>query len=97
MINNTQCFQRFFTKNWKFLSRNLKTKDEPSKIKFTETINLPKTKFPARLNPKQKEEVEKAVRSVSQIESCNCRKVIKLIFISLRQIWIRFINGKENT
>jgi hypothetical protein len=72
MIQNARNLQRFCVKNWKFLSRNLKTKAE---IKFTDTINLPKTKFPARLNPKQKEEVEKAIRVVSQINSI--QKIIK--------------------
>lgn len=66
MIHNAKCFHRFYVKNWKFLARNLKTNEDPSKIKFTDTINLPRTKFPARLNPKQKEEVEKGVRTVSQ-------------------------------
>lgn len=66
MIRSRECLSRLYAKNLKILSRNIKTKiDEPKKIKYTDTINLPKTKFPARLNQSQREEVEKSIRAVS--------------------------------
>lgn len=67
MIHNSRCLRQFYVKNLKFLSRNIKTKVEEPKIKYTDTINLPKTKFPARLNQNQKSDVEKSIRAVSQL------------------------------
>lgn len=66
MIQNHTRLCRFNIKFWKSISRNLKTKadDESKIIKFTETINLPKTKFPARLNQTQRNEVENSIRAV---------------------------------
>lgn len=37
---------------------------DKSTKKFTETINLPKTTFPTRLNQKQREQVEKHINEV---------------------------------
>lgn len=67
MIQHSRCLRQFYVKNLKFLSRNIKTKVEEPKIKYTDTINLPKTKFPARLNQNQKSDVEKSIRAVSQL------------------------------
>ena len=67
MIHNSRCFRQFYVKNLKFLSRNIKTKVEEPKIKYTDTINLPKTKFPARLNQNQKSDLEKSIRAVSHL------------------------------
>jgi hypothetical protein len=65
MIRSTRCLHGLYAKNLKILSRNIKTKiEEPKKVKYTDTINLPKTKFPARLNPSQREEIEKSIRAV---------------------------------
>lgn len=65
MIRSRDCLFRFYAKNLK-ISRNIKTKiDEPKKVKYTDTINLPKTKFPARLSQAQREEVEKSIRAVN--------------------------------
>ncbi|KAG5670873.1 hypothetical protein PVAND_001106 [Polypedilum vanderplanki] len=51
-------------KFWKILNRNIKTKvDESKKVKFTDTINLPKTKFPTRLNQQQRADVEEIIRT----------------------------------
>jgi hypothetical protein len=36
-------------------------------VKFTDTINLPKTNFPARLNPNQKKDVERFIREVRPV------------------------------
>lgn len=66
MIRGTKCLHRFNEKNFKIFLRNIKTKiEDPKKVKYTDTINLPKTKFPARLNHNQREEVEKLIRAVS--------------------------------
>lgn len=40
-----------------------------STIKYTNTINLPKTKFPSRLSPPKREEVEKKLVEVSVISN----------------------------
>ena len=52
----------------KYLSRNLKTKVQDQNKGYTNSINLPKTKFPARLNPTQRAEVEELIRTVSGID-----------------------------
>lgn len=66
MFRNPTCLYRLTSKKINFLTRNIKTKiDESKKIKYTDTINLPKTPFPARLNQIQKAEVEKSIRTVS--------------------------------
>lgn len=52
----------------KYICRNVKTKveqDQNKVVKYTNSINLPKTKFPARLNPAQKLESEELIRAVS--------------------------------
>jgi hypothetical protein len=41
------------------------TKDKT--VKFTDTINLPRTNFPTRLNPNQKKEVEQFVKEVRPV------------------------------
>jgi len=66
MIHNKGCLYRFSSKNWKILLPSLKTKaEEIKKVKYTDTINLPKTKFPARINQKQRNDLEEVIRSVS--------------------------------
>lgn len=52
----------------KFICRSLKTAVEENQnkgVKYTSSINLPKTKFPARLTPAQKAETEELIRTVS--------------------------------
>ncbi|XP_070502687.1 isoleucine--tRNA ligase, mitochondrial [Chironomus tepperi] len=64
MIQHNARLSQISTKIWKILSRNIKTKvDEVKKVKFTDTINLPKTKFPARLNQQQRSDVEDVIRA----------------------------------
>lgn len=68
MIYNYGRLCQFNGKFLKYLSRNLKTKaeQEPNKVvKYTNSINLPKTKFPSRLNPTQRLEAEESIRVVS--------------------------------
>lgn len=36
-------------------------------VKFTDTINLPRTNFPTRLNPNQKKEVERSLIEVRPV------------------------------
>lgn len=80
MIQNNARLSQISSKLWKILSRNIKTKvEEVKKVKFTDTINLPKTKFPARLNQQQRTDVEEAIRAVS--------KLILLLFLRLI-LWI---------
>jgi len=65
MIQHSARLSQISTKFWKILSRNVKTKvDENKKVKFTDTINLPKTKFPSRLNQQQRTDVEDVMRAV---------------------------------
>lgn len=45
--------------------RSIQTKAVKEKPKFTSTINLPKTKFPPRLAPNLRTEVEDKLRKVS--------------------------------
>lgn len=47
----------------KLLVRGAKTQAE-EKVKFTDSINLPKTKFPARLSANQRATVEESIRQV---------------------------------
>lgn len=68
MNNNYKRLCQISGKLTKYLSRNLKTKvekDQNKGVKYTNSINLPKTKFPARLNPTQRVEVEQSIRVVS--------------------------------
>lgn len=70
MIHNYTRLCQFTGKFTKYLSRNLKTnveKDQNKGVKYTSSINLPKTKFPTRLNPTQRAEVEEFVRAVSSL------------------------------
>lgn len=68
MIQNKARLSKISSKFWKILNREIKTKvDEVKKVKFTETINLPKTKFPARLNQQQRSDVEDVIRTVSNL------------------------------
>lgn len=67
MIHNHVRLCRINTVLWKnsLFHRNIKTKvEEKTKIKFTDTINLPKSKFPARLNQQQRAELEDVIRTV---------------------------------
>lgn len=68
MIQHQARLSQFSSKCWKIISRNVKTKVEENKIKFTDSINLPKTKFPARLNQQQRAEVEEAIRTVNHCQ-----------------------------
>lgn len=43
--------------------RNLKTKAQET-VKYTNTINLPKTTFPARLSSDKRKDVEENIRKV---------------------------------
>lgn len=68
MIQNFARLRQVNVKFLKFLKRDLATKVEKEQsktIKYTSSINLPKTLFPTRLNPQQRTETEKAVRTVS--------------------------------
>ena len=79
MIQNCRRLCQLNGKFLKFLHRNLKTKvekDQNKVVKYTNSINLPKTKFPSRLNPNQRSEVEESIRTVS---SELTRKFHKLI------------------
>ena len=68
MIQHNARLSQISTKIWKILSRNIKTKvEEVKKVKYTDTINLPKTKFPARLNQQQRTDVEDVIRAVSNL------------------------------
>lgn len=62
---------QFSGKLMKYLRRDLTTKVEKDQkeVKYTSSINLPKTKFPARLNPTQRAEVEESIRAVSCAKS----------------------------
>lgn len=63
MINSRNLVIKLY-KNPLF-KRYLATKDStPKVIKYTETINLPKTKFPQRLSPAKRIEVEKKINEV---------------------------------
>lgn len=68
MIHNFRRLCQSNEKFMKYLSRNIKTKVEKEQnkgVKYTSSINLPKTKFPTRLNPTQKAEAEESIRTVS--------------------------------
>ena len=68
MIQHNARLSQISAKFWKILSRNIKTKiDESKKVKFTDTINLPKTKFPARLNQQQRTDIEDVIRAVRNL------------------------------
>ncbi|CRK90249.1 CLUMA_CG003960, isoform A [Clunio marinus] len=64
MIHNLKRLRICHEKFIKFLNRNVNTKVETEvnkEVKFTSTINLPKTKFPARLNSTQKTQTETSI------------------------------------
>lgn len=70
MIQRYARLCQFYRNFGKSLSRNLKTKAEKEEtnkgVKYTSSINLPKTKFPARLNATQRAQVEEHIRDVSR-------------------------------
>lgn len=64
MILSNMCLSHVFGK---FIRRNFKTNIENKTIKYTNSINLPKTKFPTRLNPNQRAEIEAKIRNVRNL------------------------------
>ena len=54
-------FHRLFKIRTHLFYCRLLSNETAPKIKFTNTINLPKTKFPARLNETQRIATEKAI------------------------------------
>lgn len=67
MIQNYKQLCRVNRNFIKFLSRNVKTKADQNK-NFTASINLPRTGFPARLNPAQRAEAEQLINAVRIIQ-----------------------------
>lgn len=54
----------------KLIFRNFATKEASQKtIKYTDTINLPTTKFPQRLSATKRIEIEKKINEVKYIEN----------------------------
>lgn len=90
MIHQNARLYRMSGKFWKILNRNIKTKvDESKKVKFTDTINLPRTKFPARLNQQQRTDVEDIIRTVNITFKLNLTYISCCFFLETFKHFVR--------
>lgn len=75
--------------------RNLNSKPQET-VKYTNTINLPKTKFPGRLNANQRKDVEENIRKVSRRISGKQFYILVLVILELLEFLVQMATNKSS-
>lgn len=75
--------------------RNLKSKPQEP-VKYTNTINLPKTKFPGRLNANQRKDVEENIRKVSRRISGQRFYFLVFVILELFEFFVQMATNKSS-